>query len=320
MAHKRSKKLKGECAVPGGGSAASNSEGPASEKREGLTEPLLGPSITLQRLQEQMENALKSLVTLSKKLQGGEKKTNKKPKHPVGSNSEELGSDGIDPIDRYALVNKLRRPNAATTGEATQELSAEERRACMNALLRWVDEAKPFDSASFTETSREKLVDHLLSKPKARVKRRRASTDADDVDAKVLHHWKHYETQLNSAYEAETAVLKRLREANVSVDLCSPPILVKVEGTGSEGIVPPAATSIGLQGNLTQLNAAKDALAECQRGVTSLLSLLEKSLDDYTEQMQSVAEQERMFWNNVMAAEIESQALLSLSCRVKKLC
>ncbi|CBH09907.1 hypothetical protein, conserved [Trypanosoma brucei gambiense DAL972] len=297
-------------------------------------EPLLAISLRLQHLQDTTRGIVASLATSKKKLLQSTRCHKYKRQYLLKMEDTPKKKTALsdfsspDPIDEYVRLHKCKRTrdvnvnanaNANTdAGDVSLSVTAEEHQTCVEALLRWVDESMPSAAEPHLTASRKKLV-ALLTKGASHGKAKPTKETLSNADAFCSKHWAYYAEQLHAAHNDEYAALRRVCATDIGERIRSQ---MKWEQSQSNSVhvVTPAASAGGLQRSFTQLLGAKDALADCQKAVTVLLSLLGGALDEYDEQTHNVIKREEAFWNNVRIAECESEALRSLSLRVKKHC
>ncbi|KAH9599576.1 hypothetical protein LSM04_006895 [Trypanosoma melophagium] len=308
-----------------------------------VVDPLLALLKTLHRLQDSVYCVLESLGVDGEELKIYDYMRRESGELKASSSSssipaEDLLIDTLDPVDRYIMANKLQGHDGSILNVTSCAVTQEARVACVEAILRWIDSTFPFGAVSDVGSSREELVSRLTTsgteatKPKVDTpsgsckatisqppkKRERSVESLETNEFSFHHHWNHYAEQLRAAYRAEVAAVKAVCATDISKGLKLHAKWVESKKDKYSGITTPAA--VALQKNYEQLIFAKDALADCQMGVTGMVSSLENAIDEYADQVRNVAEREETFWRNVTLAEWESRALLELSHRIKECC
>ncbi|ORC89570.1 uncharacterized protein TM35_000111040 [Trypanosoma theileri] len=305
-----------------------------------VVDPLLALLKTLHRLEESVYCVLESLGVGGEELRryGYIYQESEESKAAACAPAEDLLIDTLDPVDRYIIAHKLQRHGSSSPNITSCGVTQEARVACVEAILRWIDGILPFGTVPDVASSREELVSRLtasgaetkktredipsensnatISQPR---KKRERSVDSPEANEFSFYpHWKHYAEQLRTAYRTEVATVKAVCATDISKGLKLHAKWVESKKDKCAGITTPAAAA--LQKNYEQLIFAKDALADCQMGVTEIVSSLENAIDEYADQVRNVVEREDTFWRNVRLAEWESKALLELSRRIKKCC
>ncbi|RNF27634.1 uncharacterized protein Tco025E_00018 [Trypanosoma conorhini] len=309
--------------------------GPAS-----VVDPLLSLLLRLQRLQLSVVHALESLGVRSDRLEPYGYACADGEAAAVSGNTvrgDDLLPDTLNPLERYMLAHKHRSAGDVKTWGGLCGLTRETQEACLDAILRWVDDGSPCEDALDVASSRSALVASLaapagapsaatagpaannssVAAPPPNRKRRRSSENPDGSEIGFRRHWRHYAAQLRAACRAELAVVKKACATDIGKGLSSCAKVGELETGQVAGLTTPAAAC--LERNYKELTMAKDALAERQRGITELLSSIESAMDDYAEQTRKVAEYEESVWSNIRLANCESMALLELSRRIRSL-
>ncbi|KAH8605590.1 hypothetical protein ERJ75_000839400 [Trypanosoma vivax] len=225
-----------------------------------------------------------------------------------------------DSIDSYILTNRLKAANKEACDGSTVGVTQQDRRACVDALLRWADSLVPFEDMPSVGKSRDVLVSRLMCAA-AVDDRRQCDMDQFREDLLFKPHWKHYASLMKLAHKSECAALevvsatdiwKHLRSHEKCASLASE-LKLKFDS-------PPAPAVISLLEDSRRLMEAKDALANNQRTLMGLLSSVDDALSDYVEQCRMVNLQEEAFWRNFRVAEMECRVLKALSKRIMALC
>ncbi|RNF12616.1 hypothetical protein TraAM80_00159 [Trypanosoma rangeli] len=306
----------------------------------GVLDPLLFFLLRLQRLQLSLVHALESLGVRSDQLGPygcacADGEAADIPGTTVGDDNLPLNT--LNPLDRYIIAHKHRDACALKTGDELCSLTQETQATSLDAILRWVDARSPCDATQDVAFSRSTLIASLTatmdaplaatSSPTANNnnvavqppnrKRKRSLEKLEVNNIGFRNHWRHYVTQLRTAYKLELAVVKKACAVDIGKGLSSCAKWGKIDRGQAAALTTPAA--VCLERNYEELTLAKDALADCQRDVTELFSSIESAIDEYAEQTRKVAEYEDYFWSNVRLAKCECKALLELSRRIRSL-